>query len=384
MKDCILHGNCLETLKRIPDESVDCCITSPPYYGLRDYGTGTWLGGDSDCPHRRMNKVTEKTTTGHAQEELKGMVGDGIFKTVCPLCGAVREDKQIGLEETPEEYIERLVQVFREVKRILKTAGTLWVNIGDSYWGSGSRGFDFTGKFTEASKIQAGSKGTVNLSNIPKLVGNTNTGIKNKDLIGIPWLLAFALRNDGWYLRQDIIWHKPNPMPESVKDRCTKSHEYIFLLSKSQQYYFDYQAIQEDSICKDDRRAGQGHIDYGGKRATDNNSMGQQSFVSISDKRNKRDVWTVIPSHYKEAHFATFPEELVEPMLLAGCPKGGIVLDPFMGSGTTGSVAILNKRHYIGCELNEEYIDMANQRINESAVVANQITFDDILKDYES
>lgn len=329
MIDCILHGNNIETLKTIPDGSVDCCITSPPYYGLRDYGTGEWIGGDPNCPHRRMSKFSEKTTTGHKQEELIGNVGDAIYKSVCPLCGAVREDKQIGLEETPEEYIERLVQVFREVKRILKPEGTLWVNIGDSYWGSGSRGYDFTGKLTEASKVQAGSKGTENLSNIPKLVGTTDTGIKNKDLIGIPWLLAFALRNDGWYLRQDIIWQKPNPMPESVKDRCTKSHEYIFLLSKSPKYYFDYEAIQEEAICKDDRRAGMGHIDYDGKRGGDQTSLGQRSFVSISEKRNKRDVWPVIPSHYKEAHFATFPEELVEPMLLAGCPKDGVVLDPF-------------------------------------------------------
>ena len=381
--DCILEGNCLETLKTIPNESVDCCITSPPYYGLRDYGTGTWIGGNPNCPHRRMNKYSENTSTGHSQEELRGNVGDAIYKTVCPLCGAVREDKQIGLEETPEEYISRLVNVFREVKRILKPEGTLWVNIGDSYWGSGSRGYDFTGKLTEASKVQAGSKGTENLSNIPKLVGTTDTGIKNKDLIGIPWMLAFALRSDGWYLRQDIIWHKPNPMPESVKDRCTKSHEYIFLLSKSPRYYFDYEAIQEEAVCKDDRRAGQGHIDYGGKRVTDNNSMVQQSFVSISDKRNKRDVWSVIPSHYKEAHFATFPEELVEPMILAGCPVDGIVLDPFMGSGTTGAVARLNKRHFIGCELNKEYIAMANNRLEEVRLVSNQITFDDIITSAE-
>lgn len=251
MKDCILHGNCIETLKTIPDESVDCCITSPPYYGLRDYGTGEWIGGDPNCPHRRMSKFSEKTTTGHKQEELIGNVGDAIYKSVCPLCGAVREDKQIGLEESPEEYIDRLVSVFREVKRILKPEGTLWVNIGDSYNGNK------TGN-TEINK----HKGAVTDSFKKKLWD----GAKCKDLIGIPWLLAFALRNDGWYLRQDIIWHKPNPMPESVKDRCTKSHEYIFLLSKSPKYYFDYEAIQEEAICKDDRRAGMGHIDYDGKR----------------------------------------------------------------------------------------------------------------------
>ena len=369
MKDCILHGNCIETLKTIPDESVDCCITSPPYYGLRDYGTGEWIGGDPNCPHRRMSKFSEKTTTGHKQEELIGNVGDAIYKSVCPLCGAVRQDKQIGLEETPEEYIDRLVSVFREVKRIIKPEGTLWVNIGDSYNGNK------TGN-TEVNK----HKGAVTDSFKKKLWD----GAKCKDLIGIPWLLAFALRNDGWYLRQDIIWHKPNPMPESVKDRCTKSHEYIFLLSKSPKYYFDYEAIQEEAICKDDRRAGMGHIDYDGKRGGNQTSLVQQSFVSISEYRNKRDVWSVIPSHYKEAHFATFPEELVTPMLLAGCPKDGVVLDPFMGSGTTGAVAILNKRHYIGCELNKEYIDMANKRIADATKIANQITFDDFLLDNQT
>lgn len=373
MKDCILHGNCIETLKTIPDASVDCCITSPPYYGLRDYGTGEWVGGNPNCPHRRMSMFSEKTTTGHKQEELIGNVGDAIYKSVCPLCGAVREDKQIGLEESPEEYIDRLVSVFREVKRILKPEGTLWVNIGDSY--NGNKTGNTTGN-TEVNK----HKGAVTDSFKKKLWD----GAKCKDLIGIPWLLAFALRNDGWYLRQDIIWHKPNPMPESVKDRCTKSHEYIFLLSKSPKYYFDYEAIQEEAICKDDRRAGMGHIDYDGKRGGNQTSLGQQSFVSISEYRNKRDVWSVIPSHYKEAHFATFPEELVTPMLLAGCPKDGVVLDPFMGSGTTGAVAILNKRHYIGCELNKEYIDMANKRIADATKIANQITFDDFLLDNQT
>ena len=362
MKDIILQGNCLETLKNIPDESVDCCITSPPYYGLRDYGTGKWIGGDPTCPHRRTSKYSERTITGHAQEELRGNVGDAIYKTVCPLCGAVREDNQIGLEEKPEEYIERLVEVFHEVKRILKPEGTLWVNIGDSYNGNK------TGN-TEVNK----HKGVVTDTFKKKW-----SGAKTKDLIGIPWLLAFALRNDGWYLRQDIIWHKPNPMPESVKDRCTKSHEYIFLLSKRPKYYFDYKAIQEDAKT--------------GETMRDKNAEGYQADYAKGDrfsegvyvygkdgKRNKRDVWAVTPAHYKEAHFATFPEELVKPMLLAGCPKDGIVLDPFMGSGTTGAVAILNGRHYIGCELNEKYIEMANKRISDAVIIANQVTFNDLI-----
>lgn len=324
----ILQGDCLEVLKTIPDESINCCVTSPPYYGLRDYGTGIWVGGDTNCPHRRTSKYSEKTITGHAQKELAGNVGDAIYKTVCPLCGAVRVDKQIGLEETPEEYIDKLVMIFREVKRVLKDDGTLWVNIGDSYWVSGK------GEY------------------------------KNKDMIGIPWMLAFALRADGWYLRQDIIWQKPNPMPESVKDRCTKSHEYIFLLSKSPHYYFDYESIQEEAKWKDDPRAGEGRIAYEGKRTEGgvDNTKAQESFVSITDKRNKRDVWSVAVSSISEAHFATYPEKLVEPCILAGCPKGGIVLDPFFGSGTTGRVAIGLDRDYLGIELNPEYIEIAMRR----------------------
>lgn len=308
----IYHGDCLEILKTLPSESVNCCITSPPYYGLRDYGN----------------------------------------------------EKQIGLEDTPDDYIDKLVCVFREIKRILRPDGTLWLNIGDSYWGSGSRGYDFTGKITEASKVQEGSKGTINLSNLPKLVGNRD-GYKNKDLIGIPWMLAFALRKDGWYLRQDIIWHKPNPMPESVKDRCTKAHEYIFLLSKSPNYYFDYEQIQEDATYKSDKRNGQGRIAYDGKRVDGEDDKAQQSFVTITDKRNKRDVWSVSPSHIKEAHFATYPEELVEPCILAGCPRDGVVIDPFLGSGTTGRVAERLGRKWIGIELNEEYIEIAKERTNE-------------------
>jgi len=316
----ILQGDCLEVLPTLPDGIADCCITSPPYYGLRDYGTGKWIGGDPNCPHRRLNKFSDRCTTGHAQDELKGNVGDAIYKTVCPICGAIREDKQIGLEETPEEYIEKLVNVFREVRRVLKDDGTLWVNIGDSYNGSG-RGRDKNGEvhFSALSGKQATNKGSID-GLITKKVIDT---CKPKDLIGIPWMLAFALREDGWYLRQDIIWHKPNPMPESVRDRCVKAHEYIFLLSKQRQYYFDYEAIQEDAICKDDRRNGQGRLEYDGKRANGTDQHAQVSFVSVADKRNKRDVWTVTPKAVHDAHFATYPEELIEPCILAGSRPGG-------------------------------------------------------------
>lgn len=395
IRNQILIGDCKEVLKEIPDESINCCITSPPYYGLRDYGTGTWIGGDPNCPHRRVSKYSEKTITGHHAEELAGNVGDAIYKTVCPLCGAVREDKQIGLEETPEEYIAKLVQVFHEVKRVLKADGTLWVNIGDSYWGSGSRGYDFTNKFSEASKLQQGSKGTINLSNMPKLMGNQGE-YKNKDLIGIPWMLAFALRADGWYLRQDIIWHKPNPMPESVKDRCTKSHEYFFLLSKSPHYYFDYEAIQEeanydgrkDTVLKGSQKYNNDEYFPGGHKQTSASVPRERwKFKNLADKgqtpntmherraeglpdevyavRNKRDVWSVAVSATKEAHFATYPEKLIEPCILAGCPKGGIVLDPFFGSGTTGRVALGLGRDYVGIELNPEYVEIAERRTDE-------------------
>lgn len=367
MSGKIITGDCLEVLKTLPDESVDCCVTSPPYYGLRDYGTGKWVGGDPDCPHYRTTKTSENTATGHkAMMDTGHPVGDAIYKSVCPLCGAVREDRQIGLEETPEQYIEKLTEVFREVKRVLKDDGTLWVNIGDSYWGSGSRGFDFTDTFTEASKLQRGSKGTIDLHNLPKLTGNVN-GYKNKDMIGIPWMLAFALRSDGWYLRQDIIWQKPNPMPESVTDRCTKSHEYIFLLSKKPHYYFDYKAIQEDSkYGAADKRSGKGRIAYDGKRTqSDYPNLAQQSFVTITDKRNKRDVWSVTVKAIREAHFATFPEDLIAPCILAGSRVGGTVLDPFFGSGTTGRVATKYGRNYIGIELNPEYVEIGEKRNSE-------------------
>lgn len=332
-------------LKLLEDESVDMCVTSPPYYGMRDYGTGTWLGGDPNCPHRRLSKYTGRENTGHHQIELAGNVGDAIYKTVCPLCGAVREDKQIGLEESPELYVQRLAGVFREVRRVLKKDGTLWLNIGDSYAGSGNgRNPDGTPNVTD------GSINSTNQGSIVGLIPKRNDGVaKPKDLIGIPWMLAFALRDDGWYLRQDIIWHKPNPMPESVKDRCTKSHEYLFLLSKSDRYFYNFQAVQEESV-------------------QDLMRYKKMPFKADSDDvpsmRNKRDVWTVPVQPTKEAHFATFPEALIEPCILAGCREGWVVLDPFFGSGTTGRVAIKHGRGYIGIELNPQYIEIEKKRLN--------------------
>lgn len=301
MIDIILQGDVREQLRKIPEGSIHTCITSPPYFGLRDYGM----------------------------------------------------DGQIGLEETPEEFVESLVEVFREVKRVLRDDGTLWVNLGDSYAGSGK------GQTREGSKDpKRGKIDGMKLKNSSKGF----TGIKPKDLIGIPWRVALALQADGWYLRQDIIWHKPNPMPESVTDRCTKAHEYVFLLSKSRDYYFDNEAIQEEAIHKEDPRAGYGRLHYRGKREGQEGT-GQENFVSIKEKRNKRSVWSVTTKPFAGAHFATFPEKLIEPMILAGSPVGGVVLDPFMGAGTTAVVAKKNGRNYIGTELNPAYIEIAEKRI---------------------
>lgn len=395
----IICGNSLSALKDLPSNSVQVCITSPPYYGLRDYGTGKWVGGDPNCPHKRITKYSPKTITGHAQEELRGNVGDAIYKKICPLCGAVRVDEQIGLEETPEDYIQNLVSIFREVKRILKDDGTLWVNIGDTYNAS---------SYHKDEKTSGHGKQGTNRGVYENVVERpTVRNCKPKDLIGIPWMLAFALRNDGWYLRQDIIWHKPNPMPEAVKDRCTKSHEYIFLLSKKPNYYFDHDAIQEEAVTSEGRLPGVVRdrvFEYNSKRnnnpeafllgandrkphASDykylagartkncqydgqepntfhiNRELGYDD--PVYQVRNKRDVWSINISPYKGAHFATFPEKLVEPCVLAGSREGDIVLDPFNGSGTTGAVAMKYGRKYIGVELNPEYVKLTEKRFDE-------------------
>ena len=300
MKDTILFGDARETLSAFIDKAR-MCVTSPPYYGLRNYGD---------------------------------------------------EEKQIGQEETPEEYISNLVEVFREVRDVLTDDGTLWVNIGDSYYNY------------RPGKGQALNKQTVasNDQDLPQKCarrGNKLDGLKEKDLIGIPWMLAFALRADGWYLRQDIIWHKPNPMPESVRDRCTKAHEYMFLLSKNKKYYYDNEAIKEPA--KDwgtrDRTKGKYH----------NQGSGLQPHSGLTKsypKKNKRSVWSISPRPYKGAHFAVFPPELIEPCILAGSKPGDIILDPFMGSGTTAMVAKKLSRYYLGCELHREYDSLQTDRIS--------------------
>jgi DNA modification methylase len=300
----IEFGDCRTTMRRWKEQGIKAqtCVTSPPYYGLRDYG----------------------------------------------------HDGQIGLEETPEDYIKAMVEVFRCVWDVLEDDGTLWLNIGDSYCGTGSKGEWVDPKNPEGRSGQAVSK-------TQKLVG-----YKSKDLIGIPWMLAFALRADGWYLRQDIIWHKPNPMPESVTDRCTKAHEYIFLLSKSQKYYYDHEEIKEQSTSKSEG------IRFGGNKYGDDDD---QKYATKSgnvskeyDKANKRSVWTVSTKPYAGAHFAVFPSDLIEPCILAGAPVGGIVLDPFMGSGTTAQVAQNLGRKYLGCELNTDYKPLQNNRLAQQSL----------------
>jgi DNA modification methylase len=297
----IEFGDCRETMRRWAGEGVkvQTCVTSPPYFGLRDYG----------------------------------------------------HDGQIGLEDTPDQYIDAMVEVFSCVKNILADDGTLWLNIGDSYAGNNS---------------QASNNGRAGFGNArERVVNRTGEGLKTKDLIGIPWMLAFALRADGWYLRQDIIWHKPNPMPESVTDRCTKAHEYIFLMSKSPKYYYDNETIK-DQVKQDwgtrDRSDGKYHNEGSGLQP---HSGLEKSYETA----NKRSVWTVTTKPYEGAHFAVFPTDLIEPCILAGAPVGGVVLDPFMGSGTTAQVAQSLGRQYLGCELNPEYAPLQKKRLAQQSLI---------------
>lgn len=341
----IIIGDCLATLKTMNSSCVHCVVTSPPYFGLRDYGNSN----------------------------------------------------QIGLEPSPQEYIAKLVEVFREVRRVLRPDGTCWLNLGDSYarapakGGSGPNGknesrWGYGGaqaaRVKDPNSKQASNR-SADLDHIRKFRpgsgradgivderGQRNRngvgpvpGLKDKDLIGIPWRVALALQADGWYLRQDIIWHKPNPMPESVRDRCTKAHEYLFLLTKSDRYYFDSDAIAEEAKYK----PGGSHTDVPQGGFDDKGPIpgsGQRSFRAIRETRNKRSVWTVATRPFKEAHFATFPPALVEPCILAGSKPGGIILDPFAGAGTTGVVAKQHNRHFVGFELNPEYAAMAERRIS--------------------
>lgn len=352
----IYLGDALNVLKTFPDESVDCCVTSPPYFGLRDYGTAKWIGGDPECDHICLpasdvdKKYTSRLTSSHILRRSR---------VKCPKCGAIRIDDQIGLEDTPEQFIARLTDVFNEVYRVLKPDGTLWINIADSYncYKGNSKSKNFETSYA-GHRHQPARR---------PCYGLQDKSLKPKDLIGIPWMLAFSLRAEGWYLRQDIIWAKPNPMPESVTDRCTKSHEYLFLLSKNEKYYYDAEAIREPAGEKGNSRSFRGGGAYINNRSFSNSGDYSRdthgNILNVSRSRNKRDVWTIAPGKAPFAHFATFPVGLVAPCILAGTPEGGVVLDPFMGSGTTGLVARLLGRNYIGIELNAEYREMAVKRI---------------------
>jgi len=300
----IYCGDCREIMPTLPAESVHCCVTSPPYWGLRDYGV----------------------------------------------------DGQLGLERTPEEYVANLVAVFREVRRALREDGTLWLNLGDTfnaYNGNRGTGSRYAGKREEREPA------------FPTGYGLACPTLKPKDMVGIPWRVALALQADGWYLRQDIIWHKPNPMPESVTDRCTKAHEYIFLLSKSARYYYDAEAIREPDCGSDHPRsvlAGQAALEPSGGLLSAHHGL-RKCAGRNGEGRNKRSVWTVPSQPYSGAHFATFPKALITPCILAGCPHGGTVLDPFGGSGTTAEVAKEHNRRAVLCELNAEYCDLSTRRV---------------------
>lgn len=351
----IEFGDCRETMRRWKEQGIKAqtCVTSPPYYGLRDYGTAKWEGGDADCDHS-ISMPTKWNDPKRGTNVLRPETAHrGGTSSHCHKCGATRIDSQLGLEETPEEYIKAMVEVFRCVWDVLEDDGTLWVNIGDSYCNSNG--------FARAS-AEYQREGRNNMpANDRKLDKLHETGLKTKDLIGIPWMLAFALRADGWYLRQDIIWSKPNPMPESVQDRCTKSHEYIFLLSKSHKYYYDHESIK-DPVKQD----------WGTRNRTDgkyhNEGTGLQPHSGLEksyEMANKRSVWTVNTKPYAGAHFAVFPTELIEPCIMAGAPVGGVVLDPFMGSGTTAQVAQHLNRQYLGCELNLDYKPLQDKRLRQ-------------------
>ncbi len=307
----ITRCDVLEQLKSLPDESVNCVVTSPPYWGLRDYG----------------------------------------------------QDGQLGLEPTPDEYVSKMVEVFREVRRVLTIDGTLWLNIGDSYnpAGRSSTKAGFNKRYFNKEYKDGKQDATEN-----HLKFSGAADVKPKELVGIPWRLALAMSADGWYLRQDIIWAKPNVMPESVRDRCTKSHEYVFLLTKSPKYYYDHVAIKEPVSEVSLKRAKSG---WKSDRPSAKTSKGGINVEVMGDRfvnpagRNKRDVWFIPTASFKGAHFAVMPERLVEPCILAGCPEGGVVLDPFFGSGTVGVVAIKHNRKYIGIELNPEYVEVAKKRL---------------------
>ena len=429
----VYQGDALAVLRELPAESVDCCVTSPPYWGLRDYGTAKWEGGSADCDHMSEMVVPltgndpglRKSTLNNAknggnQTITAGAKAKAMYRSTCGKCGARRIDAQLGLEPTPDEYVQKMVEVFREVRRVLSDRGTLWLNLGDSYAGSTMGG----GPASSSTLVgthhteRAGAR----FSGKPRALD----GLKPKDMVGIPWRVAFALQADGWYLRSDIIWAKPNPMPESVTDRPTKSHEYVFLLSKSERYFYDADAIAEPTNWPDGSWARSKAYD-GDKTGMLRSFFGEGRRWEGGETRNARTVWTIATQPYPEAHFATFPRELPERCIKAGCPEQvcstcgkarervvsvspmeiarserthdrgqtrasgtvtkpreaettgwtdcghnayvpGVVLDPFAGSGTTLAVARDLGRKSIGIELNPQYVKLIERRCAQTAL----------------
>jgi len=359
----ILRGDVREMLGQLADCSVQACVTSPPYWGLRDYGTATWDGGDPNCDHLGKPMATKANINRNCGtgNDVKNATAREFYKDICAKCGATRIDSQIGLEQTPDQYVEQMVSVFREVRRVLKDDGTLWLNLGDSYAGSGK-----------------GPAGNLGAKHNERHLEHKHSaivpdGLKPKDLVGIPWRVAFALQADGWWLRQDIIWHKPNPMPESVTDRCTKAHEYLFLLTKSAKYYFDNEAIKEPAQTAPATRDKHGEGYQADYPNGDRFSAGERVW-GADGKRNRRSVWTIPTKPFKGAHFAVMPEALVEPCILATSREGDTVLDPFLGSGTVGLVAQRHNRRWVGCELNPEYAKIAEARISKETNIFTEVS----------
>lgn len=394
----IYNGDCLACLKELPSESVNCCVTSPPYWGLRDYGLppSVW-GGDADHEHGWESIVRHRSAGGPQVPQTKWNSNEAVAlgqrDSVSESCECGAWLGCLGLEPSFESYVEHLGLVFTEVKRILRYDGTLWLNLGDSYSTvGGSNG-------NPNRQINTGQRSQVDNGAVPDRTRKGVVGLKPKDLVGIPWRVAFALQKDGWWLRSDIIWHKPGPMPESVTDRPTRSHEYIFLLAKSDRYYYDHEAIKEPSVAGHGsgngykRESRISYLDKDGprgsdapytpsardnfKRTTKETEVPGQSMKQHREERantfntgfrNKRDVWTVNTATFTEAHFATFPPDLILPCILAGSHVQGTVLDPFLGSATTALVAKQNGRKCIGIDLNPEYIEMAVKRLSQEVM----------------
>jgi len=349
-KDKLLLVNANALHIPLANKSIQTCVTSPPYWGLRDYGTAIWIDGDNPaCEHLQSRNAGEETSTLEGGQKTNSH-NQEPYKSYCRKCGAIRIDNQLGLEKTPEEYVENMVKVFREVWRVLRDDGTLWLNLGDSYANKGVSDSSKVGGFT-GDRIRKGAKGI--MDSRPREIPQ---GLKIKDLVGIPWRVAFALQAEGWYLRNDIIWHKPNPMPESVKDRCTKSHEYIFLLSKNKKYYYDAEAVKEPVTGNAHSKHSKGNKLDPPKGNEGRHKDWHKLTPDLVEFRNKRTVWTITTKLYKGAHYATFPPELPEICIKAGSAEGDTVLDPFVGSGTTCMVARILGRYSVGLDLSTNYL----------------------------